>query len=156
MDWELIETKPDGSEVRKYPNGDLRNEKGHLLEAPARIKETQITTETASAMGKRRKEKIIEAVEQGVMKVTAKGTPEEAVGALIAKRAQIAMNDDGRTGNEATKIVLGAMDAMPDKVVEMQHNQTVTHELDDETREVVERMLASRRQTFIDGEATDA
>jgi hypothetical protein len=106
-------------------------------------------------MHRKRKEKILRAVENGLMRVTGTDTQYEAISRIVEKRAQVAMDDSGRAGNDAAKIVLAAIDALPDRTVKQE--QTVTHEysIDPDTMRIVEQMVRARRDGIIDAEYTE-
>jgi hypothetical protein len=150
----LLETREDGTEIRLYEDGSKRDQNGHLLEyldsgAPI------ITPETARLLHAARKRKILEAIEAELQAKTRTNVPEKAIAAIVGKRAEIAMNDDSRTGNEAAKIVLSAVDAYQEKQQDGRTN-VLRHEytMDNETRALLEDMLRQRRDqlTTDDGE----
>lgn len=134
-----------GDEVRLYQDGSKRNQKGHLLE----YLETGgaiITAETARQYHALRKQKILESIEQTLTDITKTKLPADAIAAIVGKRAQIAMNDDTRTGNEAAKIVLSAVDAYQDRKMETKE-QVTRHEytIDDDTRRLLTALIRERR-----------
>lgn len=139
--YEVIEY--EGQPARKYADGSIRDEKGHWLvrSSPAPL----FTTENASEMGKRRKQKMLEAVEQGVMDATEMPNPYEAVSLLIKVRAQVALEDKGRAGNEAAKMVLEALDAKPDKQSETVQTQRMEYVIDPETLAMLEKIAQMKR-----------
>jgi hypothetical protein len=149
--WELLEVREDGTEVRLYPGGEKRNQNGQLLEA-APWNEL-ITPETSREYQRRRKEKVLDAIEKKLMDVTKTTAPAEAIAHIVGKKAQVAIDDDSRTGNEAAKIVLAAVDAYQDKKSEEKVN-TTRHEyvMDDETRALLQAVLQERRGNVIDTE----
>lgn len=141
--YELLEIRQDGTEVRRYQNGDIRNQNGRLLERPDSHRMHEITSENAHRYHQMRKEKILRAIESRVMDITKTNIPADAVGAIVAKRAEIAMKDNTRIGNEAAKIVLQAIDAYQDKV----EKATVTrneYAMDAETIAVLQAMMDAR------------
>ena len=150
----LLEVRDDGTEVRQYENGDIRNQNGQVIAPIERLKEHAITSETAHEFHKMRKAKILRAIEAKLTDVTKTNAPADAIAEIVGKRASIAMTDDTRTGNEAAKIVLSAVDAYQDKD---DKRETVTrHEyaIDDDTRALLERLVRERRDG-IDADATD-
>lgn len=149
-DYELLETLPDGTERRRYPNGSIRDQNGRMLERPDYL--PVITSDTAYLLHRKRKEKYLQAIEAAVTHVTSANTPAEAAGYIVAKRAKVAMSDDGRAGNEAAKIVLAAMDALQDKRQETTHTERREYTVDAETLRIVERMAAMRSGEDIDAE----
>lgn len=149
MTYELISVE-NGVERRKYPNGDIRDQNGRLLERPERVKANEITPENARAMVARRREKMLEAVEQGVMRATDAPDVHAAVARIMETRAKVALQDKGRAGNDAARLVLAALDAMPEKQAEIVHTQRHVHEIDPETVEILEGMLRARRDNVID------
>lgn len=144
----------DGIEHRQYENGDIRNQYGHML-APLKGGNEIITSETARTYQQLRKQKILNAIEKRVMDVTRTNVPYDAIAHIVGKRAEIAMKDETRTGNEAAKIVLQAMDAYQPKQEETRTN-VLRHEytMDDETRALLERIVRERRTSVLD--MTDA
>lgn len=141
--FELIEVKEDGTEVRKYEDGTLRNQNGRMLALPEGL--PLITSENAHSFHRMRKEKTLRAIEERVMDVTKTKIPSDAIGRIVAKRAEIAMRDKGRVGNEAAKIVLAAMDAYQDKV----QQATVTrneYAMDGETLAILQAMMDARNR----------
>lgn len=142
--FEVLEVREDGTEVRLYENGEKRNQRGQLIEAAPW--NNIITSETAHEYNRRRKQKVLEAIESKLMDVTKMGAPAEAIAHIVGKRAEIAMSDDSRTGNEAAKIVLSAVDAYQDKAAPEKTNVT-RHEyaIDEETKALLEEMLRARR-----------
>jgi len=144
MDYKIIEFK--GKQAREYPDGSIRDELGRML-AKLDNNGMDITPTNARDFHKMRKEKILKAVEEGVMRVTDAPNPAEAIGRLVGKRAEIAMNDNTRTGNDAAKIVLMAMDALQDKRQETVNTTRNEDILDAETMRIVEQLVAMRRNT---------
>ena len=139
----LLETREDGTEVRQYENGYIRNQNGQLLVLPENA--PVITSENAREYHKMRKAKILRAIEEKLVDVTKTNAPAEAIANIVGKRAEIAMTDDTRTGNEAAKIVLSAVDAYQSK--DERHETVTRHEytIDDETRAILTRMIRERR-----------
>ena len=80
-----------------------------------------------------------------------------AVFAVVGKRAEIAMRDETRTGNEAAKIVLQAVDAYQDKQTPQQQT-TIRNEyaMDDETKELLHAILRERRDNRQTDDYTNA
>lgn len=142
--YELLEVRDDGTEVRLYASGEKRNQRGQLIEAAPW--NNIITPENAHEYNRRRKQKVLEAIEQKLVDVTKANAPADAIAHIVGKRAEIAMRDDTRTGNEAAKIVLAAVDAYQDKAAPEKTNVT-RHEyaIDDETKAILEEMLRARR-----------
>lgn len=136
----------NGQQARLYPNGDIRNERGQVLQlAQNRLAEHAITSENARDFHRMRKEKTLKAIEEGVMRVTDAPNPAEAIARIVSKRASIAMKDETRVGNDAAKIVLLAMDALQDKRQETTQTQVHEYRLDDDTMRIVEAMIQARR-----------
>lgn len=144
-------TLPDGREARDYGDGIYRDANGRTMVLPANL--PLITSETAHLFHAMRKQKILAAIESRIQDVTKTNAPADAIAAIVGKRAEIALHDDTRTGNEAAKIVLSAVDAYQDKRAAEQTN-TTRHEyaIDDETRALLTQLLRERR----DGEWIDA
>jgi hypothetical protein len=134
-------------EIRRYRDGTLRNENGWARE---KIPNDgyEITHENARSYHAMRKAKILRAIEAKVQDVTKTNAPAEAIAAIVGKRAEIAMKDKTRTGNDAAKIVLSAVDAY--QVKETVTQQTTRHEyaMDDDTKALLESMLRDRRDAL--------
>lgn len=149
----LLEILPDGTERRQYENGDIRNQNGQLLELGTQLENHLITSDTARDYHQMRKAKMLAAIEAGVMRVTDAPNPAEAAGHIVAKRAEVALRDNGRAGNEAAKIVLAAMDALQDKRQETTHTERHEYTLDTETMDTIAKMIAVRNgDEIIDAE----
>lgn len=143
--YELLEILPDGTERRRYENGDIRNQNGSIIELGTRLQEHAITSATAYDYHKLRKQKMLAAIESGLMRVTEAPNPAEAVAHIVSKRAEVALKDDGRAGNDAAKIVLAAMDALPDKQTETVQTQRHEYAIDPDTMRIVEELVRMRR-----------
>jgi hypothetical protein len=156
----VIGMTDDNHEIRLYDNGDKRNELGHLLENNGKGNEI-ITPETARTYHAMRKQKILAAIESKLKDVTKTNAPAEAIAAIVGKRAQIAMTDDTRTGNDAAKIVLLAVDAYQNKTTEQAQITRHEYTVDEETRLLLHAMIQDRRDThttdaaIIDTDAED-
>jgi hypothetical protein len=153
--YKVLETKPDGHEVRLYEDGSKRDERGWLLELAPGIRDTVIRTpERAREVHEIRKRKILERIEQGVTDALKADTPYHAIAYIIATRAKVAMESDGREGNDAAKLVLQAMDAFQDKRETHTTVQRNEYVMDDETRDIIMRIVEAKRGTkeIIDGE----
>lgn len=146
--YELLEVREDGTEVRLYESGEKRNQNGQLVEAAPW--NNIITAETARQYHSMRKQKVLDAIEKKLVDVTRTSAPAEAIAHIVGKRAEIAMRDETRTGNEAAKIVLSAVDAYQER--QQQTVQTTRHEyaLDEETRSLLESMIQERRREAAD------
>jgi hypothetical protein len=141
----LLSVDEHGNEIRQYEDGTLRNQKGHAL---TKIPNDghEITHENARDYHRMRKEKIIRAIEERLQDVTKTNAPAYAIAAIVEKRARIAMTDETRTGNEAARIVLSAVDAYQDKRdAEKTTVQRHEYSMDNETRALLEAVLAERR-----------
>ena len=152
----------DGQQVRQYEDGTLRRDNGTLVKKPDFLAIHSFTPELAQKAHETRKKRILEAIEQGVMRVTEAPNPAEAIGRIIEKRARVAMNDEGRAGNEASKIVLLALDALQDKKQETIQTQRHEYTMDADTLRIVEAMVRARRDgatieadTIADGKITE-
>lgn len=157
--YDLLHVDDEGNEVRRYKDGTLRNQNGQALSKPNVFNEHLITSDTARTYHALRKAKILREIEAKLQDVTKTNAPASAIAAIVGKRAEIAMNDDTRTGNEAAKIVLSAVDAYQDKQTADQ-TTTIRNEyaLDDKTRELFERMTRERRDdtaNVLDATTTD-
>lgn len=143
----------NGNEVRLYNDGSLRNQNGQLLQLSPMLTH-QITSENAREYHKMRKDKILRAIEDKVKDITKTKLPADAIAAIVGKRAEIAMNDSTRIGNDAAKIVLQALDAYQDKVND--DRTTVTrHEyaIDNDTRLLLSE-LAQMKRGYVDVDST--
>lgn len=144
--YELLSVDENGNEVRRYyKDGSLRNQKGHALEKLPNAGH-EITSENARYYHELRKQKILRAIEERVMDVTKTNAPADAIGRIVAKRAEIAMNDDSKTGNDAAKIVLNAIDAYQEKVqsVSVTRNE---YAMDADTLEILRAMMEARAES---------
>lgn len=156
--YELLEVMEDGTEVRRYlKDNSLRDQNGYWLDVHPGGEGHQITKENVAQFHRRRKEKILEAIEAELTDLTKSRAPAEAIGKLVRKRAEIAMSDDGRTGNEAAKIVLQAVDAYQARL-EKQAPQVQRHEyaIDSETLEMLKNFAAMKRGEVLNGEEVDS
>lgn len=145
-EYEIIEFR--GQSARRYPDGCIRNEKGQLLVFPPHLEGKNITSpERASELGRRRRERYLEAIEAG-LKDAQPGldTPEEAVRRIIAKRARVAMTDEGRSGNDAAKLVFEAADILAEKKQQVVQVQKHEYVMDEETRNVLETLIRMKRE----------
>jgi hypothetical protein len=135
-------------EIRLYEDGSKRDSHGALRE----ILDTNIiiTPEIARQFNARRKQKILDAIESKIQDITRTNAPAEAIAAIVGKRAQIAMSDETRTGNEAAKIVLQAVDAYQQRTADDRTN-VLRHEyhVDEETRALLHEMIQQRRDDAI-------
>src|SRR5688500_4828148 len=153
----LLSIDENGNEVRLYEDGTKRNQLGHTLELPAAISGHPITSENAHTFHKLRKQKTLEAIERKLVDVTKTNAPADAIAHIVGKRAEIAMRDETRTGNEAAKIVLQAVDAYQDKQTPQQQT-TIRNEyaMDDETKELLHAILRERRDNRQTDDYTNA
>ena len=152
--YELLSVDADGNEVRRYRDGSTRDQRGRTLAFIPGGNEL-ITAETARAYHAKRKAKILAAIESKLTDITRTTVPADAIAAIVGKRAEIAMNDDTRTGNDAAKIVLSAVDAYQDKAPhETTNTQRHEYTMDAETRALLEAVLRERRENT-DGDAEE-
>ena len=107
--WEQI-TLQDGREARKYPDGSIRNERGHMIEPlPGKHTITQEDASQLSALGREKKRAIMaeaanEAVQRGDFKTKYGGM---AFAAEIAYNAQLkSQNIDDPKQIDAGRFVL--------------------------------------------------
>jgi len=158
--YEIIGQDEEGREIRLYASdGSIRNWRGQLIEQHPNAK--LITPDNNATFQKRRKQKILEAIEAKITDVTKMNHPAEAIAAIVGKRALVAMKDNTRTGNDAAKIVLAAVDAYQDKAET--RTDVLRHEyaIDQQTRELLEQLARERRDnttrndTAIDGDVTE-
>lgn len=142
----LLSTDENGNEVRQYENGYIRNQNGQIIVLPENA--PVITSENARQYHQMRKQKILDAIEREITDLTRTNAPADAIAKIVRKRAEIALKDKGKSGNDAAKIVLSAVDAYQNKAAEGSTN-VLRHEyvMDDSTRDLLERMLRDRRDT---------
>lgn len=155
--YEVIEL-PDGRPGRRYPNGIIRDEWGHIQSGS----ETKgaITKENAREMQKRgaetRRRNFQAATRRGIAEAAETETVSEAIQKIMKKRAEVALTDDGRAGNDATKLLMMALDVLPRKEDEKKvvHEHTVSDEavrffekVDKRRKEIEEE----RKREAIDG-----
>lgn len=149
--YEVIGTDENGREIRRYEDGSIRDNKGRMvvkLDSPAPLLNPELVRQYRQA----RKERILEAVEKGLTDVTRTRLPEEAISAIVKKRAKIALTDNGKAGNDAARIVLQVIDAYQNKGEETTHTTRHEYALDDETKALLETMLERRRRGTTDRE----
>jgi hypothetical protein len=144
----VVGTDASGKEIRLYADGSKRNWRGQLIEKPPYA--VEITSETSAAHNAMRKEKYLRAIEKHVTSVTKMNNPADAIGYIVGKKALVAMNDDTRTGNEAAKIVLQALDAYQDKVQQQVSVTRNEYVMDSATIELLEQMIDKRDENIID------
>jgi len=149
----LLSVDDNGHETRQYENGDIRDERGRLLSMGTGIENHLITSDTAHDYHRMRKEKNLRAIESKLVDITKTRLPAEAIAAIVGKRAELAMNDDTKVGNDAARIVLQAVDAYQNRVNEDNRIDVLRHEytMDERTMELLERIAAVRRGDVIDG-----
>ena len=148
-------TLRDGRIARDYGDGIPRNERGHIIQKQENA--PVITHENARIYHAMRKAKILAAIESRVQDVTKTNAPADAIAAIVAKRATVAMNDDTRTGNEAAKIVLSALDAYQEKR-SADEPTTIRNEyaMDADTLQLLRDMIQERREYRTDVLDADA
>lgn len=151
--YELLEVKEDGTEIRKYEDGTIRNQKGHAL-TKLPNEGHEITVDNARHYHALRKAKILHAIEAKITDITRTNAPAEAIAAIVGKRAEIAMKDKTRTGNDAAKIVLSAVDAYQEKQTAVTNTERHEYTIDDDTKALLHALLTERRG-YIDANVTD-
>lgn len=156
-DFEPVEL-PDGTQGKKWSNGSITRLDGTIFK-PSDNAVKIVTSEDSQAMIAKRQEKrrhtiekyVTEAVKKRVRKATGAFMSDDALGALAAKRAVVALTDEGRAGNDAAKFVFQVMDAMPEKVKET----TIVHqhELSPRAIELLKEVARQRNDpdNFIEG-----
>lgn len=147
--FEIVEL-PDGTQGKKWANGSITNAKGHIVVA-AENSNRIVTREDAQEMVAKRVAKRKETIEKYVTAAVRKKTKasgafqsDDALGVLLAKRAEVALEDNGRAGNDAAKLVLHVLEALPDQK-KNEVKVTHQHELSDKTVEML-RELARLRE----------
>jgi hypothetical protein len=148
----LLEVMSDGTEKRQYKDGTIRNQNGQLLVLPESMKDSIITAETSEHYRSLRKQKILRAIEGKIQDVTRTNAPADAIAAIVGKRATIAMKDKTRTGNDAAKIVLSALDAYQDKAETRTNVLRNEYTIDDDTRRLLQRIADGRTDVLYDGD----
>ena len=151
--YELLEVRDDGTEIRRYHDGYIRNQNGQIIVLPENA--PVITSENAHEYHRMRKQKILDAIESKLKDVTKTKLPADAIAEIVGKRARIAMTDDTRTGNEAAKIVLSAVDAYQDKTNVTAQVQRHEYSIDDDTKALLTALLHERRQGQTDAQTMD-
>lgn len=144
--YELLKVE-EGVEWRKYPNGHIRNQKGQLLVLPEEIRENHlITSENHHEFIEARKNRYLAAMEAGVTEGARAYGVEEAMSKIMARRAQVALSDGGKAGNDAARIILDALDAYQDKRVRQENVQRQEYSIDPDTMAVLEKLLELKRE----------
>lgn len=137
----------EGKPARKYPDGTIRNERGQVVTR---------TPESAKALADRRHQLAKDAIISGVKKATGEPTFYKAIEKLAAVRAEVAMKDKGRAGNDAYTKLLIQMDAYrPNQQVEVrniQQNNSLNVEMPQAFYDALDRLT---KQNVIEGELHD-
>jgi hypothetical protein len=146
-DYEIIVY--EGKEARRYPNGIIRSPKGYILYLPPEV-------------ARQRKEQAIAkariSAEEAVTKGTGSETPEEGWGKIIRARLEVAINDKGRAGNDATRLVgiaLGYFRRDDKMEIDKHIHQVNVPELPQGYFETLRRLAESRNRDTIEGKVTD-
>lgn len=136
----------EGKPARLYANGDIRDLRGRIVKlGDDRMRQYAITSETAHEFHQKRKEKILKAIEAGVMRVTDAPDPYAAISRIVEKRAEVALQDNNKAGNDAARIVLQALDALQDRRQETTVTNRQEYSIDPDTMRIVEGMMRARR-----------
>lgn len=107
VQYEVIEH--EGKQARRYPDGSIRNERGHML-VPLPGKHT-ITSEDAATLAQRKQERKREAIMRGANAVVADGgkfdgTDLDFVEAIAEAQAIKALNPDDPKSTDAARFLL--------------------------------------------------
>lgn len=143
--YELLEVRPDGTEVRRYfRDGSIRDQRGRTLEISPNLVEHKLTPETAPRILAIRRQKYVEAIEEGLSSLSERRVPHHVVAEIVKKRARVALTDDGHAGNDAARLILQILDLMPRREGE----SVVTHEytIDPETKKFLVEMAEIMRE----------
>ena len=88
----------DGRMVRKYPDGTLRGEHGHIVKGG-------LPSHLARERGAKRREQGAQAARRALRSYTQSQTVQEGLEKLVGTRVEVAMTDKGRAGNDAARFV---------------------------------------------------
>lgn len=108
-EYEIIQY--EGKPARRYENGTIRDERGRVKHIPSHV---------ARAIQQKQKDIARLAAIEGVNEATGKKTYFESIQALFKVRAEMAMNDRTRAGNEALRIILQGTGLGQEKVTTVQ------------------------------------
>lgn len=136
--YEIVEH--EGQMVRKYPDGSLRKNNGAIV---------RISAERSELMRRGRKIKGMIQAGKAIQEATDSETVEEGVKKILKARVEVAVNDRGRAGNDAAKLVLLASghisnERKVDVTKEVKH--TAGFEMDEETMEILRKIVEHRRE----------
>lgn len=106
MEKSLI-TLDDGREAWEYENGARRDAVTGQFIAPPVAGPGVITGNPtkAGALARRRWEAIYDAIDDGLAAVAADGLPASTLRRIVEKRARVAIESDGHSGNEAAELI---------------------------------------------------
>ena len=145
--FEIVEH--EGKQVRRYPDGTLRGEHGHIVGQ---------SRERAIQLRQRRNEQGTEVARRAIRKYTGSETTAEGIEKLVGKRIEVAMTDSGRAGNDAARQVLMMAGAYQPANQTVSVSGAVQHvpvsPLPDEFWEYLDRRVAEKREA-IEVEAHD-
>jgi SLT domain-containing protein len=142
--FELIEYQ--GKTVRKYPDGTLRGEHGHIVSQ---------TPQRALELIKRRKEQGTMSARKAVARATGSDNFAEGYEKLIGKMVEVVMTETGRSKTDAMRFLAQATGAyaanQPVELRSTQNNNNfvVIQEMPQEYYEAMER-VAGRQEEVID------
>lgn len=162
-DFEMV-VLPDGTQGKQWKNGSITRLNGTIFK-PSDNAVKIVTSEQAVEMAEKRHEKRKETIEKAVTKAVKRVTKvrgafasDDALGAILAKRAMVALTDEGRAGNDAAKLVFHVLEALPDQ---KKGEQKVVHQhqLSDKTVELLKELARLRNDpdadyleaTYVDG-----
>lgn len=146
---------PDGTQGKKWENGSVTRMNGTLV-YPADNAGKIVTSEQAREMAAKRHEARRETIEKYVqaeaakhVKATGAFSTDDALGVLAAARARVALNDEGRAGNDAAKLIFMLLEAMPDS---KKNEQRIVHQhqLSEKTVEVLKELARLRNDPDLD------
>lgn len=150
--FDLVEL-PDGRKGKRWENGSVTDAAtGHII-VPSRNAVKIVTSEDARTMANKRHAKRQAVIEKHVKKATGAFSTDAALGKIAAKRARVALNDDGRAGNDAAKFVFLVLDALPEKKKEL---ATVVHQHELSDRSIALLTEIARNRDDPDFEYLDA
>ncbi len=139
----------NGKELRKYPDGSLRDTHGAIK---------KMSPERARRMQQGRAVKGMILAGEAIQEETGSESVDEGVKKVIRKRIQVAMTDNGRAGNDSARWFLEmAKYFNADKKLDVAVQHKVPPiQIDEETKELLQNLLQERRDgTVIDGKAED-
>lgn len=147
-DIELVEAEEityNGKPAKRYPDGTIRHVRGYILFLPP---------EVAAQRRYQGVEKSRIAAEEALARATNTETAEEGWSKIIEAKTKIALEDKGRAGNDAARLV-GIAAGFYNKTQVVQVDKKVTHGLAPFPREYTD-YLKKKNGSVIDAEFEDS